>query len=181
MFRQNMEENLRRIKFDDSTKISDRAIRDITKWLWTFEETVEVRNVEDDPEYQSIDVDLIWTTKKRKFKIEIKADRWHKTGNFFFETHSNKEKNTKGCFLYTEANLILYYFIQPKILYSLPMPATRDWFLANFNNFREKETTTPVNGTFYTTVGSLVPIQQVLDKVSGVKKVQLLSSAKSYP
>lgn len=163
----------RKIRFEDSTKVSQQAVEEIVVWLQEFDETVAVKNVEADPQFQKIDVDLIWVTQKREYKIEIKADRWHNTGNFFFETLSNKEKNTPGCFLYTEADFVFYYFIVPKTLYSLPMPRTREWFQSKMHEFKESSTTTPVNGEQYTTVGRLVSIDKVVQQVWGVKKVQL--------
>jgi hypothetical protein len=52
------------------------------------------------------------------------------------------------------------------------MPQTRDWFLKRRQQFRERSTRTPVGATFYTTVGRLVPIAQVLDEVPRVVRVQ---------
>ncbi|MGB5971072.1 MAG: hypothetical protein WBG70_22350, partial [Spirulinaceae cyanobacterium] len=115
----------------DGAKVARQATRDIETWLRSISQTLSVVNVEDDPLYQKVDVDLILNTKKGSYKIEIKGDRYHKTGNFFFETHSNQEKETPGCFLYTEADWIFYYFVIPGTLYLLPMPTTRDWFVAN--------------------------------------------------
>jgi hypothetical protein len=163
----------RKITMQEAVAVAERASHDIENWLHTFEDTLAVTNVENVPEYQDMDIDLIWKTKKKTFKIEIKGDRWHKTGNFFFETKSNKEKNTPGCFIYTRADFIFYYFTEPKILYSLPMPATREWFNANVQRFKERETTTPVNDGSYTTVGRLVPINIVCEEVKGIKKVEL--------
>jgi hypothetical protein len=157
----------------DATRIARRAARDLSAWLSADPRTVRVRNVEDDPAFRRIDVDLIWETHQRAYKIEIKGDRWHTTGNFFFETFSNKEKATPGCFLYTQADFVFYYFVAPRLLYILPMPATRDWFLANLACFAERTTTTPVGNTMYTTVGRLVPISVLLRAVPGVKKKQL--------
>ncbi len=163
----------RQYTMDDATRIARRAARDIHAWLSADPRTVRVRNVEDDPAFQRIDVDLIWETRHRAYSIEIKGDRWDKTGNFFFETSSNQEKATPGCFLYTQADLVFYYFVAPRILYILPMPATRDWFLANLARFPERATTTPVGDGAYTTVGRLVPIALVLRQVASVKKKQL--------
>lgn len=163
----------RKIRFEDSIKISNQAVKEIEAWLNKFDETITVRNVESEKDFQKIDVDLVWITNKREYKIEIKADQWHKTGNFFFETHSNKERNTPGCFLNTRADFVFYYFIIPKVLYCLPMPRTREWFQFKMENFKESSTTTPVNGEQYTTVGRLVPIDEVMKHVPGVKKVCL--------
>lgn len=164
----------RKIRFDDSVRVSERACKDIVTWLLNLKQTIDVQNVESDPKFQEIDVDLILTTNKGKFKIEIKGDQWANTGNFFFETISNKEKNTPGCFLYTEADFVFYYFIEPQILYILPIPITRDWFKYNLHRFEERATTTPIGaGGAYTTVGRLVPIATLLEEAPDVKRVHL--------
>ncbi len=153
--------------------VARQAARDIESWLLSLPRTISVVNVEDDPEYQKVDVDLLLTTNKGSYKLEIKGDRYHKTGNFFLETHSNQERGTPGCFLYTAADWVLYYFVTPRTLYLLPMPATREWFAANIDRFRERSTTTKTDRGFYTTVGRLVPINVVRDEVEGVRKLSL--------
>ncbi len=163
----------RKITMQSALAVAERASSDIEAWLRTFEETVDVRNLENDPEYQKDDIDLLWVTRKKEFLIEIKGDRWHKTGNFFFETLSNKERNTPGCLLYTRADYIFYYFVETGTLYALPMPATRDWFKKNLDRFKERSTTTPVGSASYTTVGRLVPIDVVQQEVPGIRKVDL--------
>lgn len=158
---------------DEGLQVAKRASADIEIWLRGRPDTMSVRNVEDDPAFQSIDVDLIWTTQQGSYQVEVKGDRWHKTGNFFFETHSNKEKGTPGCFMYTQADWLFYYFVMIRALYKLPMPTTRDWFVNNISRFQERSTTTSVGARYYTTVGRLVSIQTVLQEVSGVAKEQL--------
>ncbi len=88
----------------DGLSVAKRASTDIVAWLRQLEQTIGVRNVENDARYRRVDVDLLWATDACTYKIEIKGDRWHQTGNFFFETISNKEKGTPGCFMYTEAD-----------------------------------------------------------------------------
>jgi len=163
----------RKISMRDGAQVAARASTEIEAWLREWHGTVNVENVEGDPEYQAKDIDLLWATIVRDYTIEIKADRWHETGNFFFETVSNKERGTPGCFLYTEADFLFYYFPGPRTLYILPMPRTRAWFLANIERFAEKETTTPVGNEHYTTVGRVVPIEVVVRDVEGVKVKQL--------
>ncbi len=163
----------RQISMDDSMRAARQAVQEIEAWLRGLSQTLSVQNVEDDPDFQRVDVDLLWTTRKRPYKVEIKGDRWHRSGNFFFETRSNEEKGTPGCFLYTEADLLFYYFLTPRHLYILPMPKTRQWFEANAQRFAERRTTTPAGGGHYTTVGRLAPIRIVLREVAGVKKAQL--------
>ena len=157
----------------DSKKVAAQATKEIETWLRSLPTTINVVNVENDIEYQKADVDLLLTTKKGSYRIEIKGDRYHKTGNFFFETHSNKEKGTPGCFLYTEADWLFYYFLIPHNLYLLPMPATRDWFITRIEDFQEKSTTTKAGASFYTTLGRLVPIAIVQKEVKGIRKFSL--------
>lgn len=158
-------------------RVANQAARDIEAWLRAQTTTVEVRNVELDQEHQRVDVDLLWTTTKRVWRVEIKGDRKHHTGNFFFETHSNREKGTPGCFLYTEADLLFYYFVVPRSLYVLPMRATREWFLSTSHLFREASTTTSVGRGRYTTVGRLVPINAVTRAIPSVRRYVLSSGA----
>ncbi len=162
-------DSLHRYSMQEGLSVAQLATQDIEEWLRSLPQTRSVENVEGDPRYQAQDVDLIWTTSRGRYRVEIKGDRWHGTGNFFFETMSNQERGTLGCFLYTEADLLFYYFVEPRELYILPMPATREWFLANRVRFRQSSTTTDLGrGRTYTTVGHLVPIQAVLAEVEGV-------------
>ena len=158
---------------NDGMNVAKQATNDIEHWLRLQPETVNIQNVESDPAFQKIDVDLIWMTTTGNLKVEIKGDRYHKTGNFFFETHSNFEKGTPGCFLYTQADWLFYYFVTPRILYLLPMPITKNWFLLNKNRFKERSTRTTVRNHYYTTVGRLVPITEVLKHIPGIRKVEI--------
>lgn len=157
----------------DAQQVAKLAATDISAWLLSKPETISVVNVEDDPDYQRRDIDLIWTTQTGEILIEIKGDRWNKTRNLFFETHSNLERGTPGCFMYTEADWLFYYFVNTRQLYRLPMPKTREWFLITMRRFRERSTTTPVGSSYYTTVGRLVPITTVMLEVPGIKMEQL--------
>lgn len=155
-------------------QVAHHATRELCAWLWTRPETIDVHSVEDDPAYQKLDVDLLWSTEKASYQVEIKADRLgHRTGNLFFETISNKEKQTPGCFLYTSAHLFFYYFTESRKLYILPMPATRTWFLSRLDQFPERETTTPIPGGYYTTVGRLVSLALLCQEVKGLHIVTI--------
>jgi hypothetical protein len=161
---------IKRSTMGERTEVAKQAANEIETWLWKFKITMDVVNVENDKKYQGMDVDLLWKTTLGDKTIEIKGDTYHQTGNFFLETYSNKERNTPGCFMYTEAQLIYYYFVIIKKLYVLPMPKTRLWFLGHADEFSEKPTQTIVgNGVYYTTVGRLVPIKTLLQNVDGVK------------
>jgi len=163
----------RRVSMHTGMQVAKQATRDIECWLRHLPQTQKIENVENNPIYQEIDIDLLWTTDKACYQVEIKGDRWHQTGNFFFETQSNKEKGTTGCFLYTKSDLLFYYFVVPRSLYILPMPETRCWFQSNIQRFKEREVRTPVGRDFYTTVGRIVPIKTVIQEVPQARSRQL--------
>lgn len=164
----------RRYTMRESVDVSRQAARQIEAWLSARPRVLHVQNVEAEPEYQRLDIDLIVITTGGRYTVEIKGDRWHQTGNFFFETNSNQEKGTVGCFLLTAADYLFYYFVEPRRLYILPMPATRTWFEAAQERFPPRATTTAAGrGRHYTTVGRLTPVAVVMAEVSGAKLFQL--------
>jgi hypothetical protein len=172
-----MSRKLKQHGVDYTTAVAQRAATDVTNFLLTtWPQTVTVHNVEHDPAYQAHDVDLLWTILERGrlriIPVEIKGDRYHSTGNFFFETVSNEGKGTAGCFLYTKAEWLFYYFVEIGRLYCLPMGVVRPWFEARLTRFRESRTSTPVGDEHYVTIGRLVPIQHLLDENPDVLQFQ---------
>lgn len=167
-------------EMNEVMNVAKQASYEIEKYLRSLECTIDVTNVEDDTAYREKDIDLIWklldnSGNKIEITIEIKGDRWEKTGNYFFETISNKDKNTPGCFIYTEAIYIYYYFVNTKELHRIPVEKTRKWFLENIDKFKEKETSTPVgNDQYYITVGRLVPRKVVKEAIPEIKVKSLL-------
>lgn len=161
-----------------TTAVAAAAVTAVTHFLQThWPNTVAVHSVEEDPTYQPYDVDLLWSVvehgRLRTIPIEVKGDTYHHTGNFFFETVSNEGKTTAGCFLYTAAKWLFYYFINTGRLYCLPLDRAQPWFAHNDDRFEERRTSTPINRTaadrdHYITVGKLVPIDVVLAEVPGV-------------
>lgn len=157
----------------ETDEVGRHAVREVTRWLWLDPQTRRVRNVERDPAYQVRDIDLLWRHQRGEIPLEVKGDRHDESGNFFFETISNATKGSPGCFLYTEAAFVFYCFVRPRQLCILPMPGTREWFLANIDQFPERRTRTPVGADSYTTVGRLVPVEQVMKQVSGARAVAM--------
>lgn len=137
--------------------------------------TLSVHSVEDDPAYQQHDVDLLWSIvdgngRLRLIPLEIKGDKNHHTGNFFFETISNASKGTAGCMLYTKAHWIFYVFVEIEEIYCLPMAVVYPWFTEHIEEFREVKTSTPVGkGDVYVTNGRLVPVSTLLEEVEDVR------------
>lgn len=160
---------------DEALSVAKRSSSDIEKYLHSIKSTISVTNVEDEPSYQEKDIDLLWVYKddhgnEHEITIEIKGDRWENTGNYFFETISNKSKGTPGCFMYTEAIYVYYYFVNIKELHRIPVEKARRWFLDNIDKFKESETSTPVgNGEKYITVGRLVPKKMIQEAIPEIR------------
>ena len=168
----------KKYNMSQALSVANKASAIIETYLLTLPQTVGILNVEKDPVYRAKDIDLLWKRKQEtkvvECSIEIKGDRYYHTGNYFFETFSNEGKGTPGCFLYTEANFIYYFFLQQRELHILPMPDTRIWFIENMYRFKERKTSTPVKaGEYYITVGRLVPRAFVLAAVPQVKIITI--------
>lgn len=162
---------------NEASNVATVAAIDIENFLKEQPATLKVQNVEEHEIYRQKDIDLLWFWKDNSGKekmntIEIKGDRYHRTGNYFLETISNKSKGTPGCFIYTEADYVFYYFIYEKELHILPMPETKNWFLKNIDSFVERETSTPVGKEYYITVGKLVNRKLLQNNVKGAKIVK---------
>jgi len=166
--------------FDEKNKFSKRGIKIIEKYLSSLDKTLSIKNVEDDVNYQNIDIDLIWTFKKNNVNIvrflEVKTDNYT-TGNFWIETISNEKKGTIGCFLKSHADFFYYYFIKWDSVYIIPMKQAKKWFQKNMDNFSISKTKTKDNHNNYshTTVGRIVPIKIMMENVQGIKLMKNLS------
>jgi hypothetical protein len=151
----------------EAVGVGKEVISKIIEHLKKLPCTIDAVSVENDPYYQKKDIDILWKCRDEKGelegKIEVKTDRYHRTGNYFFETISNKSRNTPGCFIYTEADYIFYYFTEIEEVHILPIPEVRDWFLEIKETFEERETSTPVGNEHYITVGRLVPRKTVTE------------------
>lgn len=160
----------------DSFAIAKQSAFEIEKYLSKLDYVANVQNVEDEEEFQKIDVDLLadFTVNDavKNYKLEIKGDTWERSGNYFFETVSNTSKNTLGCFLYTQCDYLYYYFINTKELHVLKMNDVRDWFLINPKKFATKQVYTKCSSGYYMTVGKVVPIHMVQKQV-GIKIVDI--------
>ncbi len=136
-------------------------------------ETLFVRNVEDDAEFRRLGIDLLWcvsaATCAVSLAVEVKADRNHHTGNFFFETVSDIERRTPGAFVGSRAEWYFYTFPAIAEIYCLPLYETKEWFNSCRGEFTERMASTQREGREWNTLGQLVPILRVLREVPGVR------------
>jgi hypothetical protein len=111
----------------------------IFNFLQNQKSTIKIINVENDIDYQKKDIDLIkireLNSEVKETAIEIKVDNYYRTGNYFFETLSNVERGTDGCFMYSEATYLFYYFLNVE-LHIFNFSKAREWFIANRDRFK---------------------------------------------
>lgn len=142
---------------------ADRAVALSREWLLSSVPGSRVHDVQNDPRFRHRGVDLLWDKPNEGvLGVEVKGDRQANRRTYFFELLSNAEKETPGCFLYSEADLLLYVFLAPRELHCLPLQATREWFLPRAKEYPLKSTRTKTGAITYTTVGASVPVRDVL-------------------
>ena len=171
--------------WDKSVAIGDEAVAIIKDFLfseaaakyWIAIESIE--SVENHRASRRLGFDLLCKIKnaiKPMTRIEAKGDTYHYTGNLFFETKSNIEFDTPGCFVNSAADWFLYCFVEVKLIYVLPLAEVKDWFESNLDSFKEKTPRTSRKSDYGTsrwaTLGRLVPRDRLEKEVPMVMKFQ---------
>ncbi len=152
---------------------ADRAVSVARAYLEWKEPGSRAHDVQEDPRFQHRGVDLLWESQAGVVGIEVKGDRNGSRDNYFLELVSNVEKDTPGCFLYSEADFYLYAFVREREIHELPLRAARAWFLAHAREFPVRKTQTRVGGSHYTTLGALVPVEELLAAVPGARRFRV--------
>ncbi|MCL2012361.1 MAG: hypothetical protein FWG75_06205 [Cystobacterineae bacterium] len=140
---------------------ANRAVALACQWMRQQCPTAFIHNVQEEPRFQRLGVDLLWEKQEETLGVEVKGDR-SRGQRFFFELVSNFEKNTPGCFLYSKADWMLYVFLPLRRLYALHLPSARNWLLPLAKNFPLHKTHTRVGPIAYTTLGLAVPVKALL-------------------
>ena len=125
--------------FDHCQTIEAEGYRLLRPYLEkTFDEFVYVqgaRRAEFLYRFQTNYGDLIVKKDNTLVFIDVKTEKKDIYGNFFFETWSNKSRNTPGWFMEeggVKADYIFYVFLEPPVLYIIDLPKARTWaFSAN--------------------------------------------------
>lgn len=100
--------------------------------------TESITDVQMEPEYQKLGMDLIWEIKDLfPINVEVKTDSYyHSSKNLFWEKMSNVERGIPGCFETSEADLFFYLFNPGNKLYIFPIKKSREWLSENEERFR---------------------------------------------
>lgn len=110
-------------------------------------------NVEQEEEYQKIDVDFIWSHNKKDYLLEIKVDSYL-TNNIFYEFYSNYELKTQGAMEKTECDFLAYYYSQKDVLYILNPKEFKKYI----HKYQKWLTPKFIPNTTYQAMGYAIPI-----------------------
>lgn len=143
--------------FYEQDALAKKGGKHIENYLKQQAQIVMVKDVQDDPYYQQMDVDFVCGAKANDHieerKIEVKVDTFFdRSKNYFFELVSNRTNNSDGCLMVTESDFLFYYFIE-KELHIFKTSELQYWLVNNEHRFKKKE----VKNKFYTTMGIIVP------------------------
>ena len=145
-----------------------------TSPLWF--QTIHIHDIQDDPRYQPIGIDLLWLVEAASsscaITVEVKGDTNDHTGNFFIETVSDVAKNTPGAFIACKAEWYFYYFINTKTLYCIPMMIAKPWFEKNKASFKERFSNSTRAGRTWKTKGCLVPKYAIENEIEDLRIFQ---------
>ena len=173
--------------WEESLAIGQQGVDHIVEFLHSevvrsnWAHTELVHRIEEDKRYQVRGIDLLWVVQRENFlkcvTVEVKSDRNHHTGNFFFETVSVEERSKPGAFLITRAEWLFYYFVVSKELYCIPIRTAKPWFLTYETEFVQRKVRTvrtergqPACDSTWTTLGRLVPIKRAIREIPGVRR-----------
>lgn len=113
--------------FKKSLILGEEGEAKIFDYLKTQEKTELVKDVRDDKEYQSKDIDFIVTQKNgRIFSVEVKTDQYD-SQNLFYETISAVETNSIGCMEKSQAKYLIYYFTKFDKFYLIDLKEFNTW------------------------------------------------------
>lgn len=134
------------------------------------------------PFLQEVVGDIVMNDRNgRTLCIELKAEEDDRHGNFFLETWSNKNLNSReshamrgsnpGWMLKLRADLLFYYFIGPDRLYILPLFKLQQWAFGKQGEkgaiYGYPERPQSKRDQLNDTHGRCVPIRDVLNHVGG--------------
>ena len=117
------------MSFNSDIQIGNKGEDIIYNYLMNHPSTDNVMDVSKSWWFQQFDIDFIQIDKNGSVnKIEVKTDRMaDKTGNMVYEIYSDKRTCSQGCFEKTQADYILYYLINTKVLYIFDTQELREW------------------------------------------------------
>lgn len=148
--------------------LRQQAFAEIGGFLRDQADTLEVRNVTQEPAYQERYIDLIWrfraeAGREQIVTIALCVDA-RSDGEDLALAVADTSRESPCYFLQTEADWLFYYFAESHRLYCLPVHSTRAWYLEHENATHSPEAAP---------TGRSVPIHAVMTALPRARALQL--------
>lgn len=145
---------------NDATKRTETLIKE-----WYEDNDWLVLDVSNMKGYQQRDIDLIAYKDGNvdtQVMLEVKSDAYI-SNNYFAETISNTSKNTLGCWMKTEADLLMYYFEKTHEVHVIPVKEAQQYVKDNYDKLKTVKvgTRTDSGRLLYYTEGKLINKKQL--------------------
>lgn len=105
------------------------------------------------------------TRDGRIWGVEIKAEEENKYDNFFLETWSNRRWYTLGWLYTLNSDILFYYFLNEKLLYSIDFRKLKKWCFVDSNIYKYPEKPQGKYSQKNDTWGRCVPIRDIEDSI----------------
>jgi hypothetical protein len=130
--------------FEKASLIEAEAMKDIIPFIqrnsWEGRLVLTAKgNLSKELQKQAGDI-LFNGEDQRLWAVELKAEVENLYNNFFLETWSNRRRFTLGWMFTIQSDVLLYYFLKEKELYSISIPKLKAWAFEGqrIYNFPEK-------------------------------------------
>src|SRR4051812_41282721 len=114
-----------RYSFADMAQVGKWAVEQV--FVKLCETGRSVWDVQGDGFFQSLDVDLVASTRDDVELIEVKGDRYP-AKNIYVEWISNLNTGALGCMRYMQADTLVYYFVNEGVCLLIPVLEMQAWF-----------------------------------------------------
>ena len=147
------------------------------------QQKIKIEDVSKEKEFQLMDIDFLLIDNDKKYALEFKTDSY-KSGNMFYEEYSCLETKSAGCMQKTKANVILYYFSNMDVLYTIyNVNAFRDWYFERADRFRHCSIKNKLGrDKTYNAWGGLIPLKELeadMERLNFARKTKLNGASPS--
>jgi hypothetical protein len=125
------------MSFDRTTQIGKVGIANVMPLIRSLASNGLVRTVSDDNQFEQIcRGDLSYSYAGMERFVEVKTEEKH-TGNLFLETWSNKACNNPGWMVKSNADILIYHFLDNGMTYLFDFKMLKKWFVEKGSAFPE--------------------------------------------
>lgn len=156
--------------WDESLSMGLKWEERLSDWLETVLTRMSIENISfsDDPETQLSGIDSVLESGSANFDVKTQDHEYYYSDNLPIETMSVVEADKPGWFYTTESDIIVWVFpnqagtnLMPTGYFLLHDDTLVEWFNENLSEFPQFEARTPRGETTWTTLGRLVPIDDI--------------------